>query len=92
MFRDMKDRREPPELTSDLDYWTVTLRDGGTVIIRAHTVGEEDGYLSFVALMAGVPAYEYELVRLPIGSVADYEGGWSTPRNTQDAAQDGERS
>lgn len=71
---------EPPTLTSDLDYWEVTLKDGETVLIRAHAVGERDGHYRFVALMAGDPAFEYELVRLPIAAVKDYEGGWPAPR------------
>jgi hypothetical protein len=71
---------EPPHLTSDLDYWEVTLEDGGTVAIRAHTVTERNGHYCFMALMVGDPAYEYELVRFPVASVAHYEGGWPAPR------------
>jgi hypothetical protein len=72
--------RSKLRLTSDLVAWEVLLKSGDTIALRAHGVAERDGYLCFVALMAGTPPYEYELVRLPLTSVEDYEGGCPTRR------------
>lgn len=66
------DRRE---LTSDLDPWKVTLNTGEVVHVHAHGFGEREGYYVFVALVEGSPAYEYELLRLPVTAVADIVGG-----------------
>jgi hypothetical protein len=86
----MTDEIEPPILTSELDYWDVTLKSGGRVTVRAHGVTERGGYYCFVALMAGTPAHEYELVRLPIADVQSYDGGWASPRDT--GGSEGEKS
>jgi hypothetical protein len=40
----MTTRRDPPQLTSDLDYWEVELKSGAKATIRAHGVAERDGY------------------------------------------------
>ena len=44
---------------------------GDNMTVRAHGVTERDGNYVFVELMAGEPAYEYELVRLPVSAVID---------------------
>jgi hypothetical protein len=76
----MTDRPTAPDLTSDLDFWEVTLKTGEALLIRAHAFGEEDGDFVFVALMKGTPNYEYELLRIPSTLVAEIEGGWTGPR------------
>jgi hypothetical protein len=76
----MTEPSSPLTLTSDLDHWEVTLKNRDIMRVRAHTVSEEDGYLRFEALMVGEPAFLVELVRLPIASVEDYEGGWPVPQ------------
>lgn len=40
-----------PQLTSDLDYWEVTLKGGEVVRLRAHAVSEEADAYVFVALV-----------------------------------------
>lgn len=70
----------PQQLTSELDYWTVVLKDGSTVAVRAHSYNEEGDDLVFVALMAGTPNYEQELVRFAKCATQDVEGGWTKPR------------
>ena len=69
-----------PELTSDLDYWEITLKPGEMATLRAHAMSEQDGAYVFVALMKGSPPTEYELARVPSEVVDDVEGGWTTPR------------
>ena len=69
----------PPKLTSELDYWEVRLKNGGTISLRAHGVVERGDHFCFVALMIGTPAYEYELVRISKSDVESYEGGWPEP-------------
>jgi hypothetical protein len=74
------ERLSGPKLTSDLDYWEVTLTGGDVVRLRAHAVKESaEGYV-FSALMEGSPHYEYELARFPREVVQDWQGGWPTPR------------
>ncbi|HUP32332.1 MAG TPA: hypothetical protein VM184_04810 [Gaiellaceae bacterium] len=63
------------ELPTDLDLWTLTLVTGDEITVRAHAYSERDGSYIFVALMAGVPAYEYEIARIPAIAVADLVGG-----------------
>jgi hypothetical protein len=63
------------QLTSDLDEWRVTLTTGDVVVLRAHGVKEADGYFVFVALMKGLPHYEYEVAKVPAAVVADVSGG-----------------
>jgi hypothetical protein len=70
-------------LTGDLGVWRVTLRSGDVVTVHADGVSEEDGYLVFVALMQGTPAYEYQLARIPLTVVADWEGVTGTVRKGQ---------
>ena len=67
-------------LTSDLDYWEVTLKTGGVLTIRAHGVKESGERLIFVALMEGEPAYEYEIANVPTAAVSEWQGGWADPR------------
>jgi hypothetical protein len=74
------DRPIVPELTSDLDYWEVTLKGGQVVRLRAHAVEQRADAYVFSALMDGSPPYEYELARFPRDAVEDWEGGWPTPR------------
>lgn len=76
----MRPEKSVPELTSDLDYWSVTLVSGEVVEVRAHAVKEETSHVVFVALMKGSPPFEYELARIPSAAVSGYEGGWATPR------------
>jgi hypothetical protein len=71
---------DPPRLTSDLDYWRVTLAGGQVLDLRAHGVKEDESNLVFVALMEGSPPFEYELLRLPRAAVVQWEGGWASPQ------------
>jgi hypothetical protein len=73
-------RPDPPRLVSCLEDWEVTLISGATLIVRAHAYSEHEGFYVFVALMAGTPHYEYELLRIPVGEVRDIQGGWLEPR------------
>ena len=66
-------------LTSDLDYWEVTLKTGELITIRAHAVSEREGSLILKALMEGDPAYEYEIANVPTAIVSEWEGGWPDP-------------
>jgi hypothetical protein len=63
------------ELSTNLDPWEVTLTTGDALIVRAHGVRELEDFYVFVALMKGSPAYEYELLRIPVTAVADVSGG-----------------
>ena len=62
-------------LTSPLDPWVLTLRDGNEVTVWAHGVTERDGYHVFVALMRGEPHFEMEVCRVPMAIVAEFVGG-----------------
>jgi hypothetical protein len=68
-------------LTSDLDYWEVTLNTREILTVRAHAFGESEGDYVFVALMMGAPNFEYELLRIPVSVVSEIEGGWQSPRS-----------
>lgn len=63
------------ELSANLDPWQVTLTTGDVLSVRAHGVKELEDFYVFVALMKGSPAYEYELLRIPVSAVADVSGG-----------------
>jgi hypothetical protein len=78
----MTDRPPAPELTSDLDFWEVTLKTGEVLEVRAHAFGESGDDYIFVALMEGSPRFEYELLRVPVGAVAEVEGGWLSRRSS----------
>ena len=68
-------------LTSDLDYWEVTLNTGEVLTVRAHAFGESKGDYVFVALMRGTPNFEHEILRIPAATVSEIEGGWQSPRS-----------
>jgi hypothetical protein len=70
-----------PVLTSDLDWWRVTLKGGEVVELRAHGVQETNDALVFQAIMEGSPAVIYDLAWIPLAVVEDWEGGWPTRRD-----------
>ncbi len=63
------------ELTSRLDRWDATLKDGTSLTIWAHAVSEDADNYVFKALMRGDPHFEIDVARIPTTVVADLIGG-----------------
>jgi len=63
------------ELAMPLDLWRVWLESGHTVEIAAHGASEAAGWITFNALVKGIPPREITVAAFPTLAVADWEGG-----------------
>jgi hypothetical protein len=63
------------QLVHEPGEWTVTLRGGDVLCVRAHAYGEVDGSYQFVMLMEGDPPFESEVLRVPRDAVTAIRGG-----------------
>ena len=63
------------ELTSELDDWLVTLKDGSVLHLRAHSNSKEGEHIVFYVLMKGTPHFLVDLVWIPESIVAKVRGG-----------------
>jgi hypothetical protein len=64
-----------PQLTSELDHWTVTLKSGEKIEVAAHAYAERDEHLVFVALCRGEPHLEVDVAAIPVALVDGVNGG-----------------
>lgn len=60
----------PHELVLELDEWRVTLLDGTSIRLWAHSYGEDDDQTVFQALMRGTPNYLVPIASFPTQAIA----------------------
>ena len=55
--------------------WAVTFTSGDVLRVTAHAYELRDDEYVFSILMRGSPGYYIDLIRIPVGLVAEVEGG-----------------
>lgn len=79
MSRD--DAQAGPSLAFEPTWWSVTLRDGSVIELRADAAEEQEADLVFSVLLQGKPLVDFEMFRIPNSVIASWEGGRLEPRH-----------